>query len=387
MSLAAAALATIIFGFMLYSAILSRSKSAPSSIFRTKPPVPSPQTSFGHRHSACDMAAVAMAAATGTSSPGATPRPPRSPFGQTTRRPVSPFTSTSTANKPTSASQAPTSAPTVSAPPQVFEVPPERRRPGAGRITRPHIQYHSLEDLFPGTGLAEAWDAGPDLGTAVRQAMRDDLYVPNPAHSEKAARALRSLGCTLVVGWRAARDPTMPALTRAFAEHGVQLTGAHFFATLTALTGPLVPGDDVHAVDWVSEAGAAADVGGTQAAGSLTDIAPLPGRRAVNHSWHCDSGNRMRTVLLGFPAEAAFDGEGVFSHVVRLSHPLAHGERPGAVIEWEQPDGKLAPVDEFAAYCVRPVYRRGQEIVSYLDSDVIHSAPDVQHRAALWRLM
>ena len=47
----------------------------------------------------------------------------------------------------------------------------------------------------------------------------------------------------------------------------------------------------------------------------------------------------------------------------------------------------MAPVDEFAEYVIRPVYQKGAEIISYLDSDVIHSAPDEQNRSALWRLM
>ena len=109
--------------------------------------------------------------------------------------PVWPFSGTAAVPGPFFAMASVTGAPAdVTADVPVFEVPPARRRPGANPPERPHVQSHSLEDLFPGTGLADAWDESLELGKAVRKAMRDVLYTPDPNRSEKVNRAIRSLG-------------------------------------------------------------------------------------------------------------------------------------------------------------------------------------------------
>jgi hypothetical protein len=76
----------------------------------------------------------------------------------------------------------------------------------------------------------------------------------------------------------------------------------------------------------------------------------------------------------------SYSGEGVFSHVIELSHhmPEPETETPGPVII----DGRFPE-----EYILRPVYGKGREIIIYRDKDVLHSAPDVVNRDALWRFM
>jgi len=101
------------------------------------------------------------------------------------------------------------------------------------------------------------------------------------------------------------------------------------------------------------------------------------------HGWHQDSGWDKITVLMGFPPEDKWRGEGVFSHVVRLSHPLPMPERPVPVIFGETVcRGERIPEE----YVWRPVYSKGAEIIAYRDSATVHSAPDRVHRESLWRL-
>eukprot|EP00959_Pyramimonas_sp_CCMP1952_P459766 9478776-Pyramimonas_sp.AAC.2 len=57
----------------------------------------------------------------------------------------------------------------------------------------------------------------------------------------------------------------------------------------------------------------------------------------------------------------------------------------GSVIQWDC----YAPVpDPIPEECImRPVYRKGKEIMVYRDCDHLHSAPDMANRKAVWRFM
>ena len=57
-------------------------------------------------------------------------------------------------------------------------------------------------------------------------------------------------------------------------------------------------------------------------------------------SQHQDSGLDRFTVMLGFPSRDGYDGAGVFSHAVRLSHPMVppNGVAAGEVVEHEAYD-------------------------------------------------
>jgi hypothetical protein len=149
---------------------------------------------------------------------------------------------------------------TESAEVPVWEVPERLRMLGVPRVES-HGSHHSLEDLFPGSGLADAWDTNSALRTALRLALRTDLFAPFLPASWDARRVAcaTGLGAACMVSWKAAADRECAAFTAAFAEHGVRLSGGEFVLGLGGLCGPA-------------------------AAGSLIDIVPL-GRRVV-HSWH-----------------------------------------------------------------------------------------------------
>ena len=143
----------------------------------------------------------------------------------------------------------------------VWEVPQHLRMPGAPMATH-HGHHASLADIFPGSGLDEAWDTDAALRTELRAALRADLFSPPPQWNEKQRRAATGLGAACMVSWRAATDDpdrSCNALDAAFDAHGVRLGGREFLLTLGGLCGE-------------------------KSHGSLIDIVPLA--RRVSHSWH-----------------------------------------------------------------------------------------------------
>lgn len=252
----------------------------------------------------------------------------------------------------------------------VWTVPEELRNPGAPPCTE-YGHHVSLESIFPGTGLAEAWDTCSSLRTKVRQALRDDLFAPllrKQNKSEKQLAVLLSLETGCMISWdmalraHAEGKVTLDRFTEAFKEHGItDLDGTTFLRKLGALCGRTPHG-------------------------SLIDIIPLD--RAVPHSWHQDTGIPQNTVLLGFPPRDGYVGGGVFSNFVKLSHPLrpSAGDEHGAVVEFERlSDPPPAPIPD--EYVFRPIYRKGQEVWVSNDASYVHSTPDRQLRECLWRFM
>ena len=187
-----------------------------------------------------------------------------------------------------------------------WEVPEPLRMPGAKRVTE-HGRHASLDEIFPGSGLAEAWDTNGELRRALRHALRADLFTPPPQWSEKQIKFATELDSACMVSWSrvASGERACAAFSAALAAHGVALRGDELLLGLGALCGQ-------------------------QPHGSLIDIVPL--RRKVAHSWHQDSGIPSNTVLLGFPPADGYEGGGVFSSHVKLSHPLRpnEGETHGA---------------------------------------------------------
>jgi hypothetical protein len=165
-----------------------------------------------------------------------------------------------------------------------------------------------------------------------------------------------------MVSWRraATAGDACAAFTAAFQAHGLDLNGRDFVLGLGALCG-------------------------SRPHGSLIDIVPL--QRRVQHSWHQDAGISSLTVLLGFPRRNGYEGGGVFSSHVKLSHPLrpTQGETHGAVVEYERFDPPPEPIPD--EYVLRPLYGRGREIWLSDDSTHLHSTPDRQYRECLWRFM
>ena len=295
------------------------------------------------------------------------------PFGNVGARSIDPFASSRASSSSTASrsGRAPREAPRETPTPRyrawddvdVYEVPERLRRPNGERNVD-FVEYKSLEALFPKTRLAERFHEDAEFRTEVRRAMRDDLFVPDEGLSAERNAAMRSLSSSVHVNWFESRTG-YAALSELFARHGVDVDGERFIKTLGSLCG-----EPCH--------------------GTLIDIASI-GKQKIRHSWHQDSGYDRFTVMLGFPASTPSEevglppGVGVFTHAVKLSHPLEQLNAQGTVIQWE--DFEPYEGDFDPRHIARPVFRRGQEIMVYRDSAHLHSAPDVSHREAVWRFM
>lgn len=240
----------------------------------------------------------------------------------------------------------------------VWSVPPELRMPGAP-VCASHGRHVALDDVFPNVGLGEAWERNAALRTALRTALRADLFRAPATWNEKQRRAATGLDAACMVAWTTARESSCDTFSAAFAAHGISLSGREFLLGLGGLCG-----NAPH--------------------GSLIDIVPLA--RRVAHSWHQDSGISSNTVLLGFPPRDGYAGGGVFSSHVKLSHPLrpSEGDTHGRVVEYERFENS-PHIDE--RFVLRPLYGRGREIWVSDDSTHLHSTPDAQLRECVWRFM
>lgn len=226
-----------------------------------------------------------------------------------------------------------------------------------------------MDDLFPGKGLGAAWAESHSLRRACRVALREDLQRQKGQRLAPAAEAaMRALTSSLMLHWDAPPEEYR-ALGEAFSAHGIAIRGDEFMATLGGLCG-----EEFH--------------------GTLIDISSMAlSRPKAPHSWHQDSGLERRTALVGFPAEDNYCGAGVFSHIVKLGAPLAPnpGREQGEIVEWERydfDDGDVGQPEVIPESCIlRPLYKRGQEVVSYSDAFTLHSAPDWIYRESLWRFM
>ena len=123
-----------------------------------------------------------------------------------------------------------------------WDVPEALRMPGSPPCTS-HGHHVSLDELFPGRGLGDAWDTQASLRSALRRALRDDLFAPNlPASwSDKQREAATDLGSACMVSWRmvepADSQVTCDRFSAAFREHGVELDGRDFLLALGGLCG------------------------------------------------------------------------------------------------------------------------------------------------------
>lgn len=258
--------------------------------------------------------------------------------------------------------------------PKILRTPRERRRENEAEIPsgESEIRFVSLSELFPETGFSQIFHREACFRTAVRAAMREDLFKESALLSENQNKAIKSLNSSLMVPWgQIPKDSELSALTKLFKEYKISdLTGKKFIEEITKLCG-----SNPH--------------------GSLIDISnPALNRKKMKHSWHQDSGLDDRfTVMLGFPSENLRNAnelkEGVFSHAVRLSHRVFWpNDEVGSVIEWESfPCGEPRDHEIAESYIIRPLYGINQEIMVYCDAKVIHSAPDFINREAVWRFM
>jgi hypothetical protein len=255
------------------------------------------------------------------------------------------------------------------------------------------VQFLALKDLFPEVGarLEELFDGDAAFRQAVRAAAREDMFTPILGLSDEKNAQLKDAGSSLEGNWKEC-GPCL-ALTAVFSAHGLELDGRTFISRLGSLcVDPPLEGEGRGEVEGEVEVGGGDGEGGSfPVTGSWLDIvSPKGGRRTAAHAWHQDSGLEQWTCMLGFPPSDHYEGPGVFSHAVRLSHAMPPPETPGpVVIEGPPPDPNTGEVRGAfpEAHVERPVFRRGAEVMLYKDCDHVHSAPDEFNREGIWRFM
>ena len=219
-------------------------------------------------------------------------------------------------------------------------------------IEGPHIHFLGWHELFPGSGLDEAFHGSAAFRSALRRAAREDFVRPLSLRETDKRRMVEDDAVSVQASWRTPND--FESISRLLVSEGVRLTGQELVGRLASLCGS---SDSVF--------------------GSWIDIVGVRGR-PVAHSWHQDSGLDQCTVMVGFPPSDGFEGPGVFSHAVKLSHRLPPPTLPGPRLL----EGGFA--EELV---VRPCFGRGREVMVYDDREVFHSAPDFARRESIWRLM
>ena len=248
-------------------------------------------------------------------------------------------------------------------------------------IQHSHIQYLSLDDLFPNLNFGKTFFTNGEFRQSIRTAMRKDVFFTTPSYanlSPKVAAMMLDDDSSLQGTWNCIPKNIPPEMKDSLPLRMTRLTkvlrdylgsgaptGDHFMITLGELCG------ENPSVHWI-------DIIGVK-------------DRIVSHSWHQDTGSSYTgesyleqsryTVMLGFPIEDGFSGSGVFSHIIKLEHehlaPEGHNENEPVLFE--------GTVDE--RYILRPEFTLGKEIIRYRDTDVLHSAPDVVYRQSVMRFM
>lgn len=272
----------------------------------------------------------------------------------------------------------------------------ERILPGSSSVF-----FMGFDDLFPKTGFGDLFDEDARFRSAIRMAARQDFSSRDGHELKKRFKRHDSGKDSVMKFWldegKNRNGITFPELTKVFEKFlphsGLQ--GDDFMSTLMGLCGE------------------------NPQFGSWMDIIGVVDKKMV-HAWHQDSGYSHKTVMVGFPSSNRYEGIGVFSHAVKLSNRLLE---PGNMNEADAtttiPGPRTWPLEEMLAMegsgrggegnrrklfgpvaaesvlqfqffennIIRPLYKKGKEIMIYDDSLVFHSAPDFIRRESLWRFM
>ena len=259
-------------------------------------------------------------------------------------------------------------------------------------IEHDHIQYLSLDDIFPNLDFSKHFFRDGNFRQSIRVAMRKDIFFTTPAYADlspKVAAMMLDDDSSLQGTWNcipksipddvdvSTLPPRMTRLTKVL---------AHFL-------GSNAPAGDEFMM-------AMGGLCGKNPSTHWIDIIGVKDRKC-GHSWHQDTGKSYEgqghekatiegeminddcryTVMLGFPIEDNYTGCGVFSHAIHLKHeqlaPQGHNKNEPVLFE-----GTAS--EEFV---VRPEFSMGKEIIRYRDIDVVHSAPDVVYRQSVMRFM
>jgi len=108
--------------------------------------------------------------------------------------------------------------------PNILRTPRERRRENEAEIPsgESEIRFVSLSELFPETGFSQIFHREACFRTAVRAAMREDLFKESALLSENQNKAIKSLNSSLMVPWgQIPKDSELSALTKLFKEYKI----------------------------------------------------------------------------------------------------------------------------------------------------------------------
>mmetsp|Transcript_32808 Transcript_32808/g.49457 ORF Transcript_32808/g.49457 Transcript_32808/m.49457 type:complete len:394 (+) Transcript_32808:44-1225(+) len=248
-------------------------------------------------------------------------------------------------------------------------------------ITHEHVEYFSLDDLFPGFDFGKKFFTNGEFRQAIRVAMRKDIFFTTPAYadlSSKVAAMMLDDDSSLQGTWNC-----VPKNLPIEMKGSVPLRMTRLTEVLKQYLGPNAPTGD----DFMMALGSLC---GEDPSAHWIDIIGVKDRK-VSHSWHQDTGisyegqsnlkSSRYTVMVGFPFENEYSGCGVFSHVIKLKNehlaPDDHNENEPVLFEGSADD----------EYIFRPEFTLGREVLRYRDVDVVHSAPDAVYRQSVMRFM
>lgn len=261
-------------------------------------------------------------------------------------------------------------------------------------IAHPHVKSYGLDDLFPGLGFSDTFAASTDFRTALRDAIRRDVFDTTPTYhglAEKARNFLLLPDSSLQGSWKCreggwSRPSDTTAAAAAEVKNDATTTGAQprmhrVTQVLQDYLGTKAPTGDVF-MDTIG------NLCGAKPTTHWMDIVGVLTRR-IPHSWHQDlASNNATTVLLGFPAVDNYDGVGVFSHVVKLQREQWRDDKKDEddVVSINEPVVfPTVSIDE--EFILRPRFAKGKELIAYRDVDVLHSSPDIAYRSSVMRFM
>lgn len=254
---------------------------------------------------------------------------------------------------------------------------PESASQFLGDPVSQHFRYASLEDLF-GSALADAFHTS--------EGFRSDLL--QFAETDSMRQLFRDVGNA----WKGEVDKEQVLI------HREQELGA-----LTSILEKHVGLEAPSAFDFIE---GFAHLCGDTFQGNFLALGPKSQPEAF--MWHIDpdvdDGIGCATVMLGFPPKNNHEGVGVFTELIRLSHKFdcyGLGEIADTMLEAADPDRiseeEIAEADRKAQeslgisdeYRVQPIFKRGQELMIFMNLDHFHRAPtqDVINRDECWRFM
>lgn len=253
-------------------------------------------------------------------------------------------------------------------------------------IVHDHITTYSLDDLFLHFNFSTTFATSTTFREELRNSMREDIFDTTPTYhgmSEKARNVLLLPDSSLQGSWKCHQGGWSRTLSNSSDDQDNEQQQAQSLPRMQRLTTVLKKhlGENAPTGDEFMDT--IGSLCGNKPSTHWIDIVGVLTRR-VPHSWHQDTGNSpddSKTVLLGFPPSDNYEGVGVFSHVVKLKKEQWASEEhsPMEPVLYRQEIG-----DE---YIVRPRYAKGRELIVYRDVDVLHSSPDVAHRASVMRFM